>query len=106
MSEKPLAESQNYLRHLVTTRKEELLEHVPVSARSLVNNLLHLDPRKRADHDKLLNGRYFKDPLSKMNEFRELFFTKTSEQQKEFLCLVGKGLIRGQNLAFNQENEK
>lgn len=105
MLEKPIQESLNYLHLLVTSKKSGMMAYVPFEARSFVSNLLNVEPRKRADHDRLLNGSYFKDPQSKMNEFVELFFSKTEQQQKEFLCLVGKALIRkGDNQGYSDDN--
>lgn len=97
LQEKPVQDSLDYLKLLVTNQKKEILSYVPFEAKSLVSNLLNLEPKKRADHDRLLNGNYFKDPQSKVTEFIELFFSKTEQQQKEFLCLIGKALIRKGN---------
>jgi hypothetical protein len=94
MFEKPIQESIDYLTLLVTSKKKEMMQYIPFEAKSMIFNMLNTDPKKRADHDRLLNGNYFKDPQSKVTEFIELFFSKTEQQQKEFLCLIGKALIR------------
>ena len=94
MTEKPIIESQNYIKHLVTLQRPDMLRHIPLEAKSLVNNLLSLEPKKRADHDRLLIGSFFQDPLSKVGDFVNLFYSKTEKQQKEFLCLIGKSLLR------------
>jgi serine/threonine protein kinase len=94
MLEKPIQESIDYLTLLVTSKKKEMMQYIPFEAKSMISNMLNTDPKKRADHDRLLNGNYFKDPQSKVTEFIELFFSKTEQQQKEFLCLIGKALIR------------
>jgi serine/threonine protein kinase len=94
MFDKSLEDSVEYIKVLVTSNKTKMMSFVPLEARSLVSNLLNIEPQKRADHDRLLNGSYFKDPQSKVTEFIELFFSKSEQQQKEFLCLIGKALIR------------
>ena len=73
-----------------------MMAYVPFEARGLVSNLLNVDPKKRADHDRLLNGSYFRDPQSKMNEFLELFFSKTEQQQKG----LAMGLVADLELLF------
>ena len=93
-AEKPITESRNYLQHLVTIKKKELLEFIPGPCQGLVNNLVNVQPKKRADHERLLQGSYFRDPLSQVNDFIQLFFSKTEQQQKEFLCMIGKAVIR------------
>lgn len=87
-------EAQQYIIHLTTLKKNDLIRYVPESAKSLISNLLNVEPKKRADHNKLLEGSFFKDPLSKVNEFIQLFFSKTENQQKQFLCLIGKAIMR------------
>ena len=92
--DKPETEAEQYIKHLVTLKKDELLKYVPDNAKSLVTNLLNIEAKKRADHDKLLQGRFFKDPLSKVNEYIQLFFSKTENEQKQFVCLIGKAILR------------
>ena len=84
MIEKHVQESLDYLTLVVTSKKKEMMSYVPFEAKNMVSNMLNVDAKKRADHDRLLNGNYFKDPQSKVSEFIELFFSKILIKKKKF----------------------